>query len=192
MILVTEFDVSVNELMPHFESAPARLQALLRGLTRRQCLAGRWPIRERIIQLVDLELMNSARVRQLLTHPKTALAAFDQQPREARVERDRINASSFRHELELFSVVRLSTAAICRHAGDFAWATWAVHPEWGKVTLRQLLVLYTDSSEQLIQAIAGWKAGLSTQKRIPRAAHSASCGMASRHALTETTDSTIR
>ena len=58
-----------------------------------------------------------------------------------------------RDTLDLFGRLRSISSRLLRRAPPGSWRSAAVHPEWGELTLRQLLELYADHGERHLEQV---------------------------------------
>lgn len=63
------------------------------------------------------------------------------------------NTADRENALELLAALRRTVTPLLIHATADDWNRWGTHPEYGKVTLRNLLELYADHTERHIAQI---------------------------------------
>jgi uncharacterized damage-inducible protein DinB len=114
---------------------------------------GKWSIQEIVVHLSDAEVMGAARIRQAFAQPGSAVVAYDQEVWAREMAYQEFDAKSFYTALMMFDALRLATAKLFQRAESDDWGKSVVHPEWGGITLRQLLELYADHSERHIGQI---------------------------------------
>jgi hypothetical protein len=70
--------------------------------------------------------------------------------------------------IELFTSLRKATLALFERAETADWTTrWGMHPEYGRMTLRNLLELYADHSERHIVQVLDIRARLGRPLALP-------------------------
>lgn len=121
-------------------ATPAKIIALIRGLTPRQ-LARRpalrkWSIREVINHLTDTEMVMCCRARWIAFEDHPTLVPFDQDKWAAGRARER---EPLAETIERFRVLRRSQVRLFRNASKKALGRTGFHPERGAVTLREQL-----------------------------------------------------
>ncbi len=89
--------------------------------------------------------------------PGSAFAVYDQEAWAAQFDYLAFPPERYAAALRLFEALRTTTLPLFQHATDADWAKTARHPEWGPLTLRQLLELYADHSERHLEQILGMR-----------------------------------
>lgn len=149
--------LETSELLAVYEQAPDRLNLALRNLTVKDLQAhpkeGKWSIQEIALHLSDSEIMGATRIRQVIAESGCTLASYDQKKWAEQFDYLGLDSKSFYSTLMLFDSLRLSTAKIFKGASGADWEKHGLHPEWGSVTLRQLLEWYTDHGERHFEQI---------------------------------------
>lgn len=149
--------IESSELLKAFDRGPACLQTAVAGLTddglRARPRPGKWSILQIVIHLADAEVMGAARIRQVFAQPGANLAVYDQELWCETFEYQRFDPKAVRDALDLFKSLRAATGRIFGNATDPDWKKSGFHPEFGTLTLRQLLELYADHSERHIEQI---------------------------------------
>ena len=118
-------------------ATPAKIVALIRGLTPRQLARrpapGKWSIQEIIGHLADTELVMNCRARWVAFEEHPTLVPFDQEKWAAgRVREVEPLAETF----ERFRLLRRSQLRLFRHVSKQEFKRTGLHPERGVVTLR--------------------------------------------------------
>jgi uncharacterized damage-inducible protein DinB len=146
------------KLFEAYRAAPGRLRAVLEGLSPEELRArprtGKWSAIEITCHLVDSEIIAACRVRMALAQPGATFPGYDQDrwtPALAHQERDQRGLETV---LGLFESLRRETGLLLDRASPGDWeAAWGVHPDYGAITLRNLLELYADHGERHLQQI---------------------------------------
>ena len=142
------------QLLEAFERGPERLRAIIEGLTEDELRTrargpARWSAHEIVIHAADSELQGVYRMRKIWAQPGCALPGYDQDA-WAR-EHDYLHLASAEERsnaLDLLGALRRSVLPLLRRARGADWERWGEHPDYGRVTLRNLLELYADHTER--------------------------------------------
>ena len=102
---------------------------------------GKWSIRQIAVHLADSETVGVARFRTIAAQPGSVLKAYDQ---EAWAEKLAYTSQSPEQALELFSLLRKTTAAMLRALPEAAWKNTGRHEESGEVVLEKFVEHYCD------------------------------------------------
>lgn len=137
---MTEPAESLTALLARFARGPSLLRAAIAGLDagslNRTRPGSDWSARDVVLHLADTELVRAVRFRVLLTEDEPSLVAFDEGIWKRRLHylwRDPEAA------LALFEQLRFSSAELLARCSRGDWQRAAVHPEWGPVTVADLL-----------------------------------------------------
>lgn len=153
----TYSQISTRDLIEVYAAAPDRLNKVLTDLSIKELQAhpkpGKWSIQEIAIHLADSEIMGAARIRQTFAEPGCTFSVYDQNVWATEFDYQNFDTKSFYSALMLFGSLRLNTTKIFRRAKDKDWKKTGIHPEWGALTLRQLLELYADHGERHFEQI---------------------------------------
>ena len=145
-------------------ATPAKIAALIRGLTPRQLskkpAPGKWSIQEIVRHLADTEMVMCCRARWIAFEEQPALVPFDQ---------DKWAAGAFREKeplaetLERFRALRRSQLRLFRAASKQDLERTGHHPERGVVSLQEQLETFAGHDlnhlGQIRRLAAAWKAG---------------------------------
>jgi uncharacterized damage-inducible protein DinB len=120
----------------------ARLASRLgsKGTTARPA-EDKWSAREIICHLADCEIVYGMRYRKILAEPGTALVAFDQ---ERWAEGLQYRTQDLRSTLESFTALRAQHLKWLKSLKPEAWGRAGAHPEYGTLSLRQLVTHLAD------------------------------------------------
>jgi len=105
---------------------------------------GRWSAREIIHHLADSEMTAAVRLRMLLAQDRPTIQGYDQDEFARRLYYDRPHAVS----LELFQIVRQSTAEILDRLTPAEWAREGTHSEAGPYGVESWLKTYADHAHK--------------------------------------------
>ena len=149
--------LSTSTLLETYAAAPDRLIRALDGLSeeelRSQPIPGKWSIQEIVIHVADSETVGAIRIRKVLAESFAALPGYDESVWAVRLGYRERDANFRRASLHAFRNLRETASAIFRAASPSDWMREGRHPEWGAVTLRQLLELYADHGERHVAQI---------------------------------------
>jgi uncharacterized damage-inducible protein DinB len=106
--------------------------------------AGRWSVREIVHHLADSEMIAAARLRFLLAQDRPTIQGYDQDEFARRLYYDRPYEAS----LELFRVVRQSTAEILDRLTPAEWVREGTHTEAGAYGVEGWLKTYADHAHK--------------------------------------------
>ncbi len=151
----------LQDLLDRFARGPSLLREAVSGLDAG--IAGRpppgddWSVRDIVVHLADAELVRAVRIRAILAEDEPALITFDERLWKRRLQ---YLWRSIESSISLFEQTRYTTAEILRHAGKDAWERTGIHPERGRMTVRELIVAgidhVTEHAEQIRAARAAF------------------------------------
>lgn len=136
-----EHTETVADALTEMAKTPRRLERLTKGLTTRR-LSHRleeaaWSPKEIIAHLADCELVYGFRYRKILAEPGSSLSAFDQ---DAWATGLQYQNQEFKPLLESFAVLRRVNLGLLRIITRDAWNKAGRHPEYGTLTIGQLVL----------------------------------------------------
>ncbi len=141
-----------QELIAAFDAGPYRLRKVVEGLTLTELRAhpkpGKWSISELILHLADAEVLGGTRLRMILGEDQPVLPRYDQELWAVRFQYQKAGQSDVQYALQLFESLRMTASLLFHSACESDWKRTGLHPEWGQMSLRQLLELYADHSER--------------------------------------------
>lgn len=119
---------------------PARLAAAVRRVSPAQAAfrpaPGKWSIKEIVRHLADVELAYGFRYRMMLAQETPPLQPFDQDLWATNLVYQRADLPS---ALATFGAVRAENVALARRVGRGAWSRQGQHPQYGTVSVQQML-----------------------------------------------------
>ena len=149
--------VPLETLLHAYESAPARLRQAVVGLSEEQLRAhprpGKWSILEIALHVTDSEVIGAGRFRLAYAESGASFTGYDQVAWAQMLRYNEAPLSRLHCYLTLFEGLRVSAADIFRRTAPAEWERFAIHPERGPMTLRNLLELYADHGDRHIQQI---------------------------------------
>lgn len=148
---------TTEQLLEAYRAGPERLRAASAGLTMEQMRArprpGKWSILEILLHVADSELSGALRVRYVMAQPGIRLPSYDQDLWTARLRHNEADLTLLDDTMALFRLLRRVTGRIFTFAQGDDWAASAIHPDYGEITLRNLLELYADHSERHVEQV---------------------------------------
>ena len=143
-----------RELLERFRTGPGKLERSIDGLSENELefrpAAGKWSIREIVIHLSDSEIEGAHRIRKVLGDDNAILASYDQDKWAARLNYAKRNLNN---AIELFRLLRKSTAELFEGLTEEDWKRTGTHDERGKMTLSDLLKLYAKHCDDHVAQI---------------------------------------
>jgi hypothetical protein len=100
--------------------------------------AGKWTVREIVHHLADSETTAAIRIRRLLAEDRPEIKGYDQDEFARRLHYDRPHETS----LQLFKVIRESTAELLERMAPSDWLREGTHSEMGRYTAETWLTVY--------------------------------------------------
>jgi DinB superfamily len=156
--------IPTGRLLEIYEAAPRRVGLALDGLDAAELgarvIPGKWTIQEILCHVTDSETVAAIRFRQALAEPGARFPGYDQDRFAAALAYAAFDAALVRDTLDLFARLRSISSRLLRRAAAAAWDNAGIHPEWGEMTLRQLLELYADHGERHLEQILERRASL--------------------------------
>lgn len=164
-------DVDTHRLLDAYARGPERVRAALRGVPddrlRAHPIPGKWSIVEIAAHVADSELIGTARIRLVLGGDTPVLPGYDQDRWCGALGYQRLEDAGLAHVLDLFAALRATTLPLLQTASPDDWRRSGRHPEYGGVTLRNLLELYADHSERHVAQIVERRALLECPIALP-------------------------
>jgi hypothetical protein len=161
------------QLLAAFADGAARLRAAIDGLTDEECRARprgptKWSIHEIVIHVADSEMQGTFRIRKAWSEPSPVLPMYDQDAWVREIDYQGQDAAARERALTLLALLREQTLPLFRRATAEDWEKSGTHPEFGTVTLRNLLELYADHVERHIDQILESRARLGRPLAMPQ------------------------
>ncbi|HEV2021032.1 MAG TPA: DinB family protein [Terriglobales bacterium] len=122
------------------ETFAQALQGVPAELLDKSPAPGKWSIRQIAVHLADSETLGVARFRTIAAQPGSVLKAYDQEAWAQKLT----TQQSPQQALELFSLLRKTTAAMLRALPEAAWKNSGRHEESGEVVLDKFVEHYCD------------------------------------------------
>jgi hypothetical protein len=158
-------DAARRELLEKFRTGPGKLERSIDGLSENELefrpAPGKWSIREIVIHLCDSEIVGAHRIRRVLAEENATLSSYDQDKWAANLSYSKRNLDN---AIELFRLLRKSTAELFEDLSEEAWQRTGIHDERGRMSLIDLLQLYADHSDDHIAQIRKIRLQISQQE----------------------------
>lgn len=149
--------IPTANLIAAYAAGPARLRQALHGLVpedmRQRPRAAKWSILETALHVTDSDVVGAGRIRLALAQPGEAFYAYDQVRWVRTLGHQDADRGALERALAVLDAVRAWTLPLLARATPAQWAHTAVHPEFGAVTLRNLLELYADHVERHVAQV---------------------------------------
>lgn len=154
----TYVEIPTTHLREVYRRGPERLRTALRGLTLEELRArprpgGGWSALEIAVHVADSEVIGATRVRLVAAHPGSPLPGYDQDVLAQACGYQASTETELKNALDLFATLRRTTERLFERAAPGDWTRTGHHPEYGAVTLRNLLELYADHGERHVEQI---------------------------------------
>lgn len=146
-----------RDLIQAFAAGPKRLRYSIIDLDDAELMArprpGKWSIKEIVPHVTDSEVQATFRIKMVLAQPGITWPVYDQDIWVKAHDYQNLVQREFQDSLCLFQALRAVTTPLLVNAAPEDWQKQGVHPEFGVMTLRNLLELYADHSERHISQI---------------------------------------
>jgi hypothetical protein len=138
----------ISDLLERFRRAPELLAVVLTGVFGEEedflPAPGKWSIRQVIAHLADSEVVGAHRFRQVIAEDNPTLVAFDQEAWGKHLDYTRRKP---KQSLESFRRMRAENYELLKDLPEAAFARTGTHTERGALTLRALLEINAQHSE---------------------------------------------
>jgi uncharacterized damage-inducible protein DinB len=135
-------------LIEQFESGGPKLKAAIAGLTdddlHAHPIPGTWSIQEIVIHLQDSDAVAIDRMKRIIAEENPLVIGYDENKYVSNLfyaEQSALDAA------EQVDLSRKQFARVLRRLGESAWSRTGVHNERGKMTLLEMLGLFTKHLE---------------------------------------------
>ncbi|HEY2881480.1 MAG TPA: DinB family protein [Pirellulales bacterium] len=134
-----------RKLIDRYISEADDLGKSIVGLSREDLLAhpvaGTWSIQQIVLHMLDSDLVCSDRMKRIIAEKNPLLIGFDETQFADNLHYDSIDAAA---ACQLFAQNRRLTGELLRKLPDSAFDRTGVHNERGKITLANLVEIYTN------------------------------------------------
>lgn len=163
--------INTSHLLETFSAAPERLRKAIDGLTDNDMAAqlrhGKWSIKQIIFHLTDSETVGFVRVKLAFAQTEALFPGYNQESWVKEFGYQQKDRKALNDVIQLFELLRSFTSSVFRTSTGSDWTKTGNHPEFGKMTLRNLLELYADHSERHIGQILEIRKLLSKEIKLP-------------------------
>ena len=118
---------------------------------------GTWSIQEIVVHMIDSDLAATHRMRRIAAEEMPLLVSYDEDAFIARLAAEKTDIAE---ALDLFDANRTFTARWLRTLESSAFARSGIHTQRGKVTLGEILAIYTHHLEHHMVFIEGKRKAL--------------------------------
>lgn len=118
---------------------------------------GTWSIKEIVVHMVDSDLAATHRMRRIAAESMPLLVSYDENAFIAHLASNRVAIGD---ALNLFAANRVFTAQWLRTLTADAFDRAGIHTQRGKVTLGEILAIYTDHLAHHLKFVAGKRTAL--------------------------------
>lgn len=163
---------TTEALLAAYDQGPARLRLATAGLSDVELRTparghGTWSAHEIVLHTADSETQGVYRMRKVIAQPGCDLPGYDQDAWASRLRYAALPSASREDALRLLEALRTAMAPVLRGTTDEGWSRWGAHPEYGRVTLRNLLELYADHTERHVEQILRIRGMLGRPLELP-------------------------
>jgi len=148
-------------LIDRFEQGGTKLRESLAGLSESDLksfpVPGTWSIQQLVIHLQDAELVAVDRMKRIIAEERPLLVGFDENKFTEKLEYNRQNVMDAATVVEL---ARKNLAIVLRTLAEPAWSRFGIHTERGKITLAEILEMYTNHLERHLKFLYEKRAAL--------------------------------
>jgi hypothetical protein len=148
-----------DELLRAYAAGPARLAEVVHGVPEEALLArargpDTWSIQEIVLHVADSEIQGAYRVRKAWAEPGAIWPVYDQDVWTPVLGHQHAGSDARAVSLDLYAGLRRATLPLFERAEPADWRRAnGVHPNFGRITLRDLLSLYADHGERHVDQI---------------------------------------
>jgi hypothetical protein len=135
-----------KKLIEQYKDGYRVVSEALAGLSERDLdtrLPGKWSVREIVHHLSDSEMVASVRLRRIVAEDRPGIRPSDMGGYARRLFYDR----PIQNSLELFRVVRLSTAEILDRMTDTEWAREGIQSDGGRFSAAKWLEIFSQHAQ---------------------------------------------
>lgn len=133
-----------HPLLEKYAADGPRLAKSIEGLTHADLIAhpvpGTWSIQEIVFHMMDSDFIASDRMRRVASETNPLITGYDETARTKALNYEKLDVQL---ACRLFELNRQMNAAMLRTLPDSAYARTGIHTERGKISLGDLLEIYT-------------------------------------------------
>lgn len=159
-------------LLQAYREAPGRLHAAYAGLTDEQLESrpreNKWSVKEILFHTTESELIGIVRIRTVYSAPGATLMKYDQDLWAQQLKYNTASRQELADSLAVFMALRSYMSRLfTRVTGDEWTERYGVHPDFGEITMRNLLELYADHGERHVEQILALRRLMNAPVDIP-------------------------
>jgi uncharacterized damage-inducible protein DinB len=147
-------DYTIDGALKRLAATGRRLEKLVSKLSPKRAAArptpGKWSPKEILCHLADCEIVYGLRYRKIISEPGGVLVAFDQ---EAWARGLNYREQSLKQAIGTFRVVRDGNVNLLKSLPKSAWNKAGKHPDYGVLTLRQIVVHIADHDKNHVAQV---------------------------------------
>jgi hypothetical protein len=137
--------MDINKILEEYKSGYNELQNALREIPIEtwdyKPVPDKWSIKEVIIHITDSEINGYIRLRKTIAENGTEITTYDQ---DLWAEKLNYPSRSIDTNLELFRLIRVLNYSLLIGLPEETWNNYIIHPERGKVNLKEHVRIYVD------------------------------------------------
>jgi hypothetical protein len=146
---------TIDQALKSLAATARRLERLVYGMKSGPVSArpapDKWSIKEIVCHLADCEVAYGWRYRKIISEPGAVIPPFDQ---NAWAENLRYREQPLKEALATYKILRSGHLTRFKNLSKAAWNKVGVHPSYGKITLRQMVVHIADHDRNHVAQVA--------------------------------------
>ena len=154
--------MDINKILDEYKSGYNDLQNALREYPLEMWdykpAPDKWSIKEIVIHITDSEINGYVRFRKTIAENGSEITPYDQ---DAWAEQLHYSSRSIDTNMELFRLIRVLNYSLLIGIPEETWSNNIMHPERGKINLKEHLKIYTDHVKvhinQMKKVYEAWK-----------------------------------
>lgn len=137
--------MEIKELLQSYLNSYDDLAEVVKSATEEMLYykpsADKWSAVEIIVHLADAECNGYVRFRKAIAEPGKSVDAYDHEAWALKLDYQNQNIAT---ALALFKLLRMNNFHMLSKLDDKVWNNFVIHSEKGKITLAEILKIYTD------------------------------------------------
>ena len=144
-------DPDTQVLLERFAAAPDALRLALADLEPsfydRSSSPGEWTPRQIVRHLADTETLGALCIRLTIAQQQPTLPLYDQEAWARNLDYAQDDPATLAGAIELFALLRAASTRLLAMLPPDGWGRAADHPRRGRITVRDLLEMYTTHAQ---------------------------------------------
>ena len=144
-------DPDTQALLEGYAAAPDALRRAVAGLDPhsydRSPTPDEWTPRQIVRHLADTETLGALCFRLTIAQQQPILPLYDQEAWAGNLDYAQDDPATLAEAIELFALLRAASARLLASLPPEGWARAADHPRRGRITVRDLLEMYTNHAQ---------------------------------------------